>query len=71
MGCQMDDLDIDNIMNDLDYNKDRLISADEFHIWWLAGRKGATGTMAQMIAQGLGGNHFFKTANETMKRLAK
>ena len=67
----MSETDIDNMVTDLDYNKDGLISPDEFHIWWLAGRKGATGTMAQVIAKGLGGNFFFKTANETMKKLAK
>jgi Ca2+-binding EF-hand superfamily protein len=41
----MSKLDIDNMMNDLDFDKDGKISIDEFHKWWLSGRKGHTGTM--------------------------
>jgi Ca2+-binding EF-hand superfamily protein len=36
----MGEVDIDNMVKDLDYNKDGKISPEEFNMWWLAGRKG-------------------------------
>jgi Ca2+-binding EF-hand superfamily protein len=46
MGLKMTDTDIDNMVNDLDFDKDGSISLNEFEIWWLSGRKGSTGTMS-------------------------
>lgn len=37
------------MMLDLDRNKDGKISLDEFQSWWLAGRKGVTGTMSRLM----------------------
>lgn len=70
MGITMSGSDIKNMMTDLDYNKDGKISPDEFHLWWLSGRKGTTGTMKQLMSKGLGGQKFFDTANTTFKMLA-
>ena len=46
LGMKMTDVDVDNMIDDLDYNKDGKISPEEFHLWWLAGRKGSTGTFS-------------------------
>ena len=46
MGLDMTAADVDNMIADLDYNKDGMISKEEFHMWWLSGRKGTTGTMS-------------------------
>ena len=42
-------MDVYNMMLDLDRNKDGAIDLDEFQSWWLAGRKGATGTMSRLV----------------------
>jgi len=63
--------DVKNMMTDLDFNKDGKISPEEFYMWWLSGRKGTTGTMKQLISQGLGGKSFFDTATSSVKMLAE
>lgn len=45
----MNDMDVYNMMMDLDRNKDGKISLEEFQLWWLGGRKGATGTMSRLM----------------------
>ena len=59
------------MIKDLDFNKDGKISKEEFHVWWLAGRKGQTGTMSQVLGRAFGGKAFFSTMSESMTRLAK
>jgi hypothetical protein len=71
MGVEMSSSDVKNMMTDLDFNKDGKISPEEFYMWWLSGRKGTTGTMKQLISQGLGGKSFFDTANSSVKMLAE
>jgi hypothetical protein len=71
LGVEMSGSDVRNMMNDLDFNKDGKISPDEFHMWWLSGRKGKTGTMQQLITKGLGGKKFFDATSSSMKMLAE
>jgi len=42
-------MDVFNMMQDLDRNKDGKISLEEFTAWWLTGRKGVTGTMSRLM----------------------
>lgn len=49
VGIEMNDMDVYNMMQDLDRNKDGKISIDEFNAWWLTGRKGVTGTMSRLM----------------------
>jgi hypothetical protein len=67
----MQQIDIDNMIKDLDFNQDGKISKEEFELWWLAGRKGKTGTMSNILSKTLGGKAFFSTMSSSMKRLAK
>jgi hypothetical protein len=70
MGVEMSGSDVRNMMTDIDFNKDGKISPEEFHMWWLSGRKGTTGTMKQLVSQGLGGKSFFTAASNTAKALS-
>jgi hypothetical protein len=45
----MNDMDVYNMMLDLDRNKDGKISLEEFQLWWMSGRQGATGTMSRLM----------------------
>jgi hypothetical protein len=38
-----------NMAIDLDLNKDGKIMFNEFSLWWLSGRRGATGTMSRIL----------------------
>lgn len=49
LGAQMNENDINNMMLDLDRNKDGKISLGEFQRWWLAGRNGLTNTMRRLL----------------------
>lgn len=42
-------MDVYNMMLDLDRNKDGKISLEEFQLWWMSGRQGATGTMSRLM----------------------
>jgi calmodulin len=46
LGIGMGEIDCDNMIRDLDLNRDGKISPDEFNLWWLCGRKGSTGKMS-------------------------
>lgn len=70
MGVEMSGSDVRNMMTDIDFNKDGKISPEEFHMWWLSGRKGTTGTMKQLVSKGLGGKSFFNAASNSAKALA-
>lgn len=70
LGLEMGNLEADNMIRDLDLNKDGKISPDEFNLWWLAGRKGSTGTMSQLLAAKFSGG-FFGELGDSMKELAK
>lgn len=50
LGQDMSDADIHNMMQDLDTNRDGMISLMEFTMWWLSGRKGMTGGTTKMFA---------------------
>jgi hypothetical protein len=69
MGLMMSNNGINNMVKDLDYNGDGKISRDEFAFWWLAGRKGTTGTMSQVLTKAIGGKHFFSTMSSSLKEL--
>jgi hypothetical protein len=71
LGLNMGQIDIENMIKDLDLNGDGKISTDEFNLWWLAGRKGSTGTMSQMLSAKLGGEKFFSSLSGTMKKMAE
>lgn len=71
MGLNLGAVDVDNMIADLDFDKDGKISKEEFNLWWLAGRKGQTGTMSKVLNRALGGKAFFSTMSESMKLLAK
>lgn len=70
LGVQMNDMDVENMVKDLDLNKDGKISPDEFSLWWLSGRKGSTGKMSQLVAAKMGGKEFFDAMSASMKDLA-
>jgi hypothetical protein len=71
LGLDMGNLEADNMIRDLDLNKDGMISPDEFNLWWLAGRKGSTGTMSQLLAAKFGGKEFAGKLGDSFKELAK
>jgi len=50
MGVDMDEAAIHNMMQDLDTNRDGVISLMEFSMWWLSGRQGMTGSTTKMFA---------------------
>jgi hypothetical protein len=70
LGIGMGEIDCENMIRDLDLNKDGKISPEEFNLWWLGGRKGSTGKMSQLLAAKLGGKAFFSTLNGSLKALA-
>ena len=61
MGYNMSNNDVNNMIKDLDYNGDGQISKKEFQLWWLAGRKGTTGTMSQILTKAIGGKFQFRS----------
>ena len=69
MGYKMSKNDLKNMIKDLDYDGDGQISKKEFQFWWLAGRKGTTGAMSQVLNRAIGGKHFFTTMSDSMKEL--
>jgi hypothetical protein len=71
LGLEMGNVEIDNMIRDLDLNKDGKISPDEFNLWWLAGRKGSTGTMSQLLAAKFGGKEFATKLGDSFKKLAE
>jgi hypothetical protein len=70
LGLEMGNVEAENMVRDLDLNKDGKISPDEFNLWWLAGRKGSTGTMSQLLAAKFSSG-FFGNLGDSMKELAK
>lgn len=71
LGLKMGKVALNNMVKDLDLNGDGQISPDEFSLWWLAGRKGATGAMSQLLAAKLGANKFFEGLSGSMKAMAE
>jgi hypothetical protein len=69
LGLNMGEIDCENMIRDLDLNKDGKISPDEFYLWWLGGRKGSTGTMSQLLAAKMGGKAFFNKLSTSLKQL--
>ena len=55
LGMSMSSIDIHNMIMDLDKNRDGSISAEEFEIWWLSGRQGATGALSKVFGHAVNG----------------
>jgi len=71
LGLEMSNSDIKQMMEEVDLDKNGVIDRSEFELWWLSGRKGATGTMAKVLAAKLGGKAFFDSLNAAGKTLSQ
>jgi len=48
LGVELDGSELEEIVEDLDDNKDGKISLEEFKAWWKAGRQGKKGLMKKL-----------------------
>lgn len=59
LGRPMDHDELEECMKDLDINKDRKISYEEFSNWWLSGRQGLSPLMRRLLTFKLSTVKFF------------
>ena len=59
LGVDLNIAELNNMVADIDLNRDGKISPEEFQLWWLSGRNGCSGSMSQILAASLGGSVAF------------
>jgi hypothetical protein len=64
LGVDLNIAELNNMVADIDLNRDGKISPEEFQLWWLSGRNGCSGSMSQILAAKLGGTPAFKTMSD-------
>jgi hypothetical protein len=64
LGVDLNIAELNNMVADIDLNRDGKISPEEFQLWWLSGRSGCSGSMSQILAAKLGGTPAFKTMSD-------
>lgn len=71
LGVDLNVAELNNMVADIDLNRDGKISPEEFQLWWLSGRQGCSGSMSQLLAMSLGGSKTYEGMSETFKMLAE
>jgi hypothetical protein len=66
----LSDSDLNNMMDDLDSDKNGVIDKDEFQLWWMSGRKGTSASTTKLILAKFGGKPFLDSLSATGKQLA-
>jgi len=70
-GKAMDDSEVEEVMKDLDMNKDHKISFDEFKTWWLSGKQGLSLWMRRLLGYKLSTVKFLDSMSENIKSVVE